>query len=315
MAFTLSPEAAASGARVLSYETIGSTSTEAMARLRDGEGGPLWVAASRQTAGRGRRGSVWQDDGGNLAASLGLRLDLDPAALATLGFVAGVATVRALERCRASSALSPAGGGSTAKPAGWRGEAAYTRDGALSGEVGHPTPDLRSDSPPPKVGEAVRFNLKWPNDVLADGAKLVGILLETELSAAGRLVVVGIGVNVARAPEGLAYPAASLQGLGLHVSAAEVFSALTAEWKRAFAIWDMGRGFSAIRQAWLDHAGGLGGPVTIRSGAAKHITGTFDTIDTAGQLVLTDAHGARHTVSAGEVHFGEAATLRPEIAA
>ena len=68
--------------------------------------------------------------------------------------------------------------------------------------------------------DETRFVLKWPNDVLAGGRKLVGIGLEAEALPDGRLaVVVGIGTNVVAAPEGLPVPATSLAALGIHSSA------------------------------------------------------------------------------------------------
>jgi BirA family biotin operon repressor/biotin-[acetyl-CoA-carboxylase] ligase len=72
MDFALAPQAAAAGYGLVAHETIGSTNTDAMERLRAGEAGPLWVASRRQSEGRGRRGSAWQSEAGNLAASLAL---------------------------------------------------------------------------------------------------------------------------------------------------------------------------------------------------------------------------------------------------
>src|SRR5690606_33456034 len=66
---------------------------------------------------------------------------------------------------------------------------------------------------PAAIASRVKLSLKWPNDVLVDGAKLSGILLETTLLPDGRMgLAVGMGTNVVAAPEGLPYPAASLNG-------------------------------------------------------------------------------------------------------
>jgi BirA family biotin operon repressor/biotin-[acetyl-CoA-carboxylase] ligase len=126
--------------------------------------------------------------------------------------------------------------------------------------------------------------------------------------------VVGIGVNVTHAPEGLPYPAASLDRLGAEVTAAGLFAALSAEWVRTFALWDEGRGFVTIRDLWLARAAGIGGAVSIRSGLTL-TSGTFETIDQHGQLVLRTGEGALRTISAGDVHFGLAASARREAAA
>ena len=156
--------------------------------------------------------------------------------------------------------------------------------------------------------EQMKFSLKWPNDVLARGQKLVGIGLEAEPVADGRLaVVVGIGTNVIAAPEGTPVPATSLKALGVDVGAEDLFGALSDAWADYRGIWDDGRGFGEIRRQWLQRAAGLGQPVSVQSGATT-ITGTFDTIDDAGCLIVATADGRRLPISAGDVYFGSAAS-------
>ena len=96
--------------------------------------------------------------------------------------------------------------------------------------------------------DQLKFRLKWPNDVLVEKQKLVGILLEAEAVAGNRLaVVVGIGTNVVAAPEGTPTPAISLAALGVHIGAEELFAALSDAWVEFRGIWDNGRGFAEIR--------------------------------------------------------------------
>ncbi|TNC15190.1 biotin--[acetyl-CoA-carboxylase] ligase [Methylobacterium terricola] len=167
---------------------------------------------------------------------------------------------------------------------------------------------LRRACGPGTAGAAPDFRLKWPNDVLLGGAKLVGILLEMEtLPGQGAVVTVGIGINVAGAPEGLPYAATSLAEAGYAVDAPGLFRLLTASWVEAERLWDEGRGFARIRDAWLSAAAGLGGPVRVQTGGRTE-AGTFETIDEGGRLVVRLAEGGRVAVSAGEVHFGAAAT-------
>jgi len=159
-----------------------------------------------------------------------------------------------------------------------------------------------------RSGTAVDYALKWPNDVLANKQKLAGILLEAEAVAGGRLaVVVGIGTNVIAAPDGTPYPATSLRALGVEVSAEDVFSALSDAWAELFAIWDKGRGFAEIRRRWLARAAGLGDIVSIQSGASI-LTGTFETIDETGCMVIATSDGKRATIAAGDVYFGSVAS-------
>jgi BirA family biotin operon repressor/biotin-[acetyl-CoA-carboxylase] ligase len=87
----LDPRASAAGARVIAHEVLLSTNTEALSLGRQSERGPLWIVASRQTGGRGRRGRTWVSELGNLHASL---LLLDPAPAEhwpELSFVAALA--------------------------------------------------------------------------------------------------------------------------------------------------------------------------------------------------------------------------------
>src|SRR5262249_55032901 len=155
----------------------------------------------------------WETASGNLAASLLIVPDCDPAVAATLGFVAGVALNRAL--------------GATLPP----GILRTGLDGA--------------------TGPGARIALKWPNDALADGQKLAGILLEAQKHGDGRLaVVIGFGVNIVTAPEGLPYPATSLNQLGAKLSAETLFNALAEEWVVAYELWDNGHNVGDILRLW-----------------------------------------------------------------
>ncbi|MEJ1161412.1 biotin--[acetyl-CoA-carboxylase] ligase [Prosthecomicrobium sp. N25] len=158
-------------------------------------------------------------------------------------------------------------------------------------------------------GARGRVALKWPNDVVADRKKLAGILLEAEPAGPGRLaVVVGIGVNVVSAPDDLAYPATAVAALGGAPSAAALFAGLSDAWVDAERLWDGGAGLDRLRRAWLARAHGLGAPASVRVGS-RHVTGVFETLDEECRLVIRQADGRRETVAAGEVHFGEAASV------
>jgi BirA family biotin operon repressor/biotin-[acetyl-CoA-carboxylase] ligase len=257
MGFALGPIAEQAGYRLAAYDTIGSTSTEALARARLGDPGRLWVVARVQTAGHGRRGRAWSTPAGNLAASLLLNLPSSHGgSAATLGFVAGLALADAIGRTTVSGGLQ----------------------------------------------------LKWPNDILLNGDKVAGILLQAVSAARGAAnVVIGIGVNVAHAPAGLPYPATSLAACGTGVTAEQLFSALSDSWVERQQIWDGGHGFAMIREDWLNQAAGLGGPLAVIVGG-ETLRGVFETIGEDGRLILRTADGRARHVTAGEVHFGEAAT-------
>jgi len=160
-----------------------------------------------------------------------------------------------------------------------------------------------------RLGRSPAYTLKWPNDVLADGKKLSGILLEAEGLGDRLAVVVGIGTNVVAAPEGTPTPAVSLAALGVQIGAEELFAALSDAWVEFRGIWDNGRGFAEIRRLWLARAAGLGGKVAVQTGTAA-LEGIFDTIDDTGCLIVRTADGERRSVTAGEVYFGNAASVR-----
>ena len=278
MEFALGHSARDAGYRLTAFAATGSTNQDALAAARAGDAGAHWFVTTDQTAGRGRRGRPWVAPVGNLAATLLFVVPHDAAVAATLGFVAGLALDEALR------AIAPD---------------LDVRIG-LDGSEGAGAP-----------GRTDRLRLKWPNDVLLDGGKLAGILLEAEPLAGGRLAVAaGIGVNVAATPEGLPYPATSLAKLGLGIDAAQVFSALSNAYAGLVRIWDNGRGFPTIRRLWLERAAGLGQEVAIRTGSDV-FSGSFETIDDQGRLVVRAAGGVMRTIAAGEVHFGAVATVRP----
>jgi BirA family biotin operon repressor/biotin-[acetyl-CoA-carboxylase] ligase len=109
MPFSLGPRATSAGHRLVAFDHIGSTNAEAMARVREGERGPIWFVTSEQTSGRGRRHRPWIAPRGNLASSVLELIDVSPAVAATLGFAAGLALEAALRRLSIEASLRSAG--------------------------------------------------------------------------------------------------------------------------------------------------------------------------------------------------------------
>ncbi len=159
-----------------------------------------------------------------------------------------------------------------------------------------------------RSGPPVVFRVKWPNDVMANGMKIAGILLEAEKVAAGRLAVAaGIGTNVVAAPAATPNPATCLAAVGYSATAETVFAPLSDAWAALFGVWRDGRGFGEIRQRWLARAIGLGKPVSVRNGSAT-LEGIFDTIDEQGCMIIRTSEGRLMPITAGDVHFGAAAS-------
>jgi BirA family transcriptional regulator, biotin operon repressor / biotin---[acetyl-CoA-carboxylase] ligase len=155
--------------------------------------------------------------------------------------------------------------------------------------------------------KSFKYELKWPNDVLVGGKKLVGISLDAEAMDNRLAVVAGIGINVVAAPEGTPTPAISLAALGVQIGAEELFSALSDSWVEFRGIWDNGRGFGELRKLWLERATGLGQAVAIKS-AGSTIEGIFETIDEQGCMIVRAADGRLMPITAGDVYFGSAAS-------
>ncbi|WP_374634805.1 biotin--[acetyl-CoA-carboxylase] ligase [Paracoccus sp. (in: a-proteobacteria)] len=156
-------------------------------------------------------------------------------------------------------------------------------------------------------GPAARLAIKWPNDVLLNGGKVAGILLESAgAGAAVQAVAVGIGVNLAVAPEtatlepGAVTPV-SVRGETGHTVPPEEFLDLLAV---AFARWQAQLdtfGFAPIRNAWLARAARLGEPIIARAGGTES-HGIFEGIDDSGALILKTPSG-RQIIPAADVYF------------
>ncbi len=279
MGFSLSPLAQQNGFRLEAFETIGSTNAIALERAQAGDPGKLWVVSKKQESGRGRRGRAWATSHGNLAASLLLTGRFELKTAATLGFVAGLSLADALDAVCPSAKF------------------VVGLDGAANAGTG--------ESP-------LRVELKWPNDLLADGAKLAGILLESTHLPDNRLaIVVGIGVNVVAYPDDVPYPATSLTRLGANCDSETLFLALSDAWEENSRVWDEGRGLAAIRKRWLARAAGLGSEVAVRVDGTV-LRGIFETIDEDCRFVIRDNDGQRVKIAAGDVHFGAVASASAE---
>lgn len=244
-------------APVLILDHIDSTNAEARRRAEAGETGPLWIAARRQSAGRGRRGREWSSETGNLAATLLLTTRKSPAEAAQITFIAALAVADLLD------AFAPAG----------------------------------------------LVSIKWPNDVMLDGRKASGILVESGPSLSGGLwLAVGVGVNLAHAPGDTERPATALADHLRHdVAAAPSLDVAAGMLAEAFDVW-LDRwetlGFQPVLDAWAARAPGLHGPCVARLGH-ETLTGVADGVEADGALRLKLPDGSLRLVSAGDVFFGE----------
>ena len=238
---------------IVVFEDIDSTNAEARRRAEGGETGPIWFTAARQSAGRGRRGRVWDTSLGNLAATYLFTTAKTPGEAAQISFVAALAVA-----------------------------------------------DLASAFAPAEL-----VTLKWPNDTLIAGRKAAGILVESAPApGAGLWVAVGIGINLAHAPQGLAPPALAPTYLGERGSTptpAEALAGLSEAFERWRAIWQ-DDGFAAIAAAWTARAHGLGERCVARL-PNETIEGIAEGLDVDGALRLRTPDGSVRRLTAGDVFF------------
>ena len=149
-----------------------------------------------------------------------------------------------------------------------------------------------------------RASVKWPNDVLVDGAKIAGILLESSARHPAQLewIAIGIGINLAHAPERIPAQATSvaIRTGRAAPDAAEVLAILARAFAGRYDIW-MSQGFAPTRAEWLSRAHGLGERIVARL-EREEVAGTFLDVNDAGAILIGTPDGVR-AISSGEVFF------------
>lgn len=241
--------ALASGARIVTFDELDSTSAEARRRIEGGAPASFWILARRQTAGYGRRGAAWSHAEGDFAATFATRAETGADRVGEWSFVAALAVLDAVRRFAPRAELS----------------------------------------------------LKWPNDLLAAGAKLSGLLLEYFSTPHGAAdLAIGVGVNIVSRPALADYPAARLLDFAdgppptpeaFLVALDEALSAVRLQWRV--------EGFAPIRARWLENAAGLGREIRVRA-HDEVIDGVFEDLDPTGALILHSS-GGRRVIAAGSV--------------
>lgn len=151
------------------------------------------------------------------------------------------------------------------------------------------------------------ITLKWPNDLLLNGGKVAGILLEgSGFGGPDPVLCIGFGVNLIAAPEasavepGAVSPVSVLSETGKRLLPERVLDHLAP----AFASWETrlrDEGFAPVRDAWLSSAARLGEMIQARTGRQTH-TGRFETVDMAGNLILLTSNGPL-AIPAADIYF------------
>ncbi len=140
------------------------------------------------------------------------------------------------------------------------------------------------------------LSLKWPNDLLLDGAKLAGILLERT----GDAIVAGIGVNLTCAPEIEGVSTASLADIGISPSRDRFAEDLAKQLEVEVGRWRT-TGLAPIIRRWTKCAHPVGTPLRVTEPGGTTLEGTFAGLDDTGALQLRLADGTMHVIHAGDV--------------
>jgi BirA family biotin operon repressor/biotin-[acetyl-CoA-carboxylase] ligase len=149
--------------------------------------------------------------------------------------------------------------------------------------------------------------LKWPNDVLIEGRKASGMLIESGPASGGGLwLAIGVGVNLQDFPADVERPATALsEHLRHDVMRAptqdEALAGLSAAFGEVMDLW-LAQGFEPIRSAWTERAVGLGAPCEARL-EGETVTGVAEGLDADGALLLRLPAGSRRRITAGDVFF------------
>ena len=154
-----------------------------------------------------------------------------------------------------------------------------------------------------RASGGVTLRYKWPNDVLLNGAKASGLLLETASAANGMIgwVVIGVGINVAHYPEDMPYPATSLQAQGARATVESVLPRFVGHLADWYDRW-RDHGFAPVRDAWLEKAAGLAEEVEVRL-SNETIRGRFERLDADGALIIALPGGETRRITSGDVFF------------
>lgn len=146
------------------------------------------------------------------------------------------------------------------------------------------------------VGEGV-LTLKWPNDVMASNAKLCGMVMER----AGDAIIIGIGVNVASAPQLPDRATSSLYALGAtQCDAASVLERIADRFSEWLTRWRT-YGAEPIVRAWEARAHPRGAALLTELPDGERVSGTFEGLEASGALILRLADGSNRAIHAGDV--------------
>ncbi|AFB31698.1 MULTISPECIES: biotin--[acetyl-CoA-carboxylase] ligase [spotted fever group] len=238
--------------KLIVFDKLDSTHSEAIRMAQNTKVDSNYaVLAKSQTNGRGRSGKNWQSRSGNLHVSLLIKPDKELELLPQLSFVTALSVYDSITSlCHSHSAL------------------------CHSRESRH---DIRNENN--------IIQLKWPNDVLINGRKIAGILLESVKVENNYYLIIGIGINITYHPDNIDQPTTSLISENLPpIEAQALLEILIENFEEYYQIWH-NNGFPFIRKKWLEHAYKLYENISVKY-QNDIVTGLFKDIDNTGRIIL-----------------------------
>lgn len=151
-----------------------------------------------------------------------------------------------------------------------------------------------------RLADPRELQLKWPNDVTLGGAKFCGLLLERE----GGSAVVGIGVNLAGAPDIAGRKTRALSDYGPAPDRDAFAQELAAQFDLELGRWRQ-YGFEPVLNRWKAAAHPVGTPLTVHDASGRAVSGAFDGLAADGALLLRLDNGQTRAIHAGDVTLGE----------
>lgn len=150
-----------------------------------------------------------------------------------------------------------------------------------------------------------QLQLKWPNDLLLEGAKIGGILLESKFVADAEgqeqlYVVIGTGINLVSHPELENRKTTHLEQYGILLTPSVALQNLAKSTQSWLDVWQWGTDFAKIKTAWLARSCKIGSEMSVHIGQ-KRIRGRFSGLNAQGGLLLTPNDGKTIEIQAGDV--------------
>ncbi|WP_214303158.1 biotin--[acetyl-CoA-carboxylase] ligase [Wolbachia endosymbiont of Erebia cassioides] len=267
------------------YKEVPSTNKEALGLIEKGISNETVIIADKQTEGRGRTGKSWISPEGNLYASLIINQETDVSKLTELTFVTALAVGNTLLSLNFLNNQTHCG----VIPVRDTGIHTFS-SGSQCQSTGMTRDQFIND---------LNLQHKWPNDILIDGKKISGILVEKKSNS--NWLIIGIGINVNHAP----LPGTTcISNYGESVSNMDLLKELIINFNKLRKQW-LFDGFYAIREMWLKKAFKMNEQISVKL-ADKLYEGIFADIDKSGKLVLQQKDGSLIYFDAGELFIGSA---------